>query len=116
MIKEKIEDYVLFSALSGSVTLGEDTWLIDSGAFKHMTGQRDILSSLTENNFPQKVTVEDDYQYPIKGVGESYQYPITSTCAQPQGHPTQQISISLCLTGESSRVSHHLNSLHRGEQ
>jgi hypothetical protein len=36
-----------------------------------MTGQSDILSSLTENNFPQKVTLGDDYQYPIKGVGES---------------------------------------------
>jgi hypothetical protein len=53
------------------VTPGEDTWLIDSGACKHMTGQRDILSSFTEKNFPQKVTLEDDYQYPIKGVGES---------------------------------------------
>jgi hypothetical protein len=50
---------------------GEDTWLIDSGASKHMTGQRDILSSLIENNFPQKVTLGDDYPYPIKGVGES---------------------------------------------
>jgi hypothetical protein len=36
-----------------------------------MTCQRDILSSLTEKNFPQKVTLGDDYQYPIKGGGES---------------------------------------------
>jgi hypothetical protein len=71
MIKEKIEDYVLFFSLSGSVSLGEDTWLIDSGASKHMSGQRDILSSLTEKNFPQKFTLGDGYQYPIKGVGES---------------------------------------------
>jgi hypothetical protein len=52
LIKEKIEDYVLFLSLSGSVTPGEDTWLIDSGASKHMTGQRDILSSLIEKIFP----------------------------------------------------------------
>jgi hypothetical protein len=71
MIKEKIEDYVLFSALSRSVSPGEDTWLIDSGASKHMIGQRDILSSLTEKNYPQKVILGDDYQYPIKGVGKS---------------------------------------------
>jgi hypothetical protein len=71
MIKEKIEDYVLFSALSGFVSPGEDTWLIDSDASNHMTGQRDILSSLTDKNFPQKITLGDDYQYPIKGVGES---------------------------------------------
>jgi hypothetical protein len=38
------------------------------------------------------------------------------TCAQPHACPTQQISFSLCLTGESSGVSHHLNSLHRGGQ
>jgi hypothetical protein len=53
------------------VSPGEDTWLIDSGASKHMTDQRDILSSLTEKNFPQKVTLGDDYQYPIIVVGES---------------------------------------------
>ena len=38
--KEKdIEEYVLFSAISGSVTPGEDIWLIDSGASKHVTGK-----------------------------------------------------------------------------
>ena len=36
-----------------------------------MTGQRDILSCLSEKNFSHKVTLGDDYQYPIKGVGES---------------------------------------------
>jgi hypothetical protein len=71
MIREQIEYHVLISALSGSVSPGEDTWLIDSGAFKHMIGQRDILSFLSEKNFSQRVTLGDDYQYPIKGVGES---------------------------------------------
>jgi hypothetical protein len=50
---------------------GEDTWLIDSGASKHMPGQKDILSRLIENDFPRKVSLGDDYQYPIKGMGES---------------------------------------------
>ena len=36
--KEEIEEYVLYSALSGAMTPGSDTWLIDSGASKHMTG------------------------------------------------------------------------------
>jgi hypothetical protein len=36
-----------------------------------MTGQRDILSCLSENKFSQKVTLGDDYQFLIKGVGES---------------------------------------------
>jgi hypothetical protein len=70
MIKEHIEDYVLISSLSGSVSHGEDTWLIDSGASNYMTGQRETLSCFIENNFPQKVTLGDNYQYPIKRVGE----------------------------------------------
>jgi hypothetical protein len=53
------------------VSPDEDTWIIDSGASNNMIGQRDILSFLTKNKFPQKVTLGDDYQYPIKGVGES---------------------------------------------
>jgi hypothetical protein len=47
IIKEHFKDYVLISALSGSVSPGEDTWLIYSGASKYMIGQRDILCSLT---------------------------------------------------------------------
>ena len=49
-----MEEYVLFSALSRSVTPGEDTWLIDSGASKHMTGHKKTLSKLEEKNSPQK--------------------------------------------------------------
>jgi hypothetical protein len=71
MLGEQIKEHVLISALLGSVTPGEDTWLIDSGASKHMTGQRDILCYILEIFFSQKVTLGDDYQYPIKGVGES---------------------------------------------
>jgi hypothetical protein len=52
LTKEEIEEYVLFSALSRSVTPGEDTWLIDSDASKHMTGQKNTLSSLIEKDSP----------------------------------------------------------------
>jgi hypothetical protein len=44
-----------------------------------MTGQRDILPCLVENNFPHKFTLGDDYQYPIKGVGESNYKPDLGT-------------------------------------
>jgi hypothetical protein len=71
LTKDEIEEYVLFSALSGSVIAGEDTWLIDSGASKHMTGQKNILSSLIEKDFPQNISLREDYQCPIKGMGES---------------------------------------------
>jgi hypothetical protein len=66
-----IKDHVLISALSGSISPGEDTWLIDSGASKHMTGKKNTLSCISEKKFSQKVTLGDDYQYPIKGIGES---------------------------------------------
>jgi transposase InsO family protein len=36
-----------------------------------MTRQRNILSCILEKKFSQKVTLGDDYQYAIKGVGES---------------------------------------------
>jgi hypothetical protein len=53
------------------VTPGKDTWIIDSGASKHMTGQKNTLSSLVEKNSSQKVSLGDYYQYPIKGLGEA---------------------------------------------
>ena len=69
--EEDAEEYVIFSALSGSVNPREDTWLIDSGASNHMMGQKKTLSKLEEKSSPQKVSLGDDYQYPIKGVGEA---------------------------------------------
>ena len=53
---------MLFSALSGSVTPGEDTWLIDNGASKHMTRKKTTLQNPEEKNSPQKVSLGDDYQ------------------------------------------------------
>ena len=68
------DEYSLISTLTGTITHGNDTWLVDSGAFKHMTGYKDYLSALVEKELHQKVKLGDDYQYLIKGVGEaSYQ-------------------------------------------
>ena len=53
------------------MTPGEDTWLIDSGASKHTTRQNKTLSKLEEKNSSQKVSLGDDYQYPIRGIGEA---------------------------------------------
>ena len=36
-----------------------------------MTGKKQTLSRLEEKNSPQKVSLGDDYQYPIKGIGDS---------------------------------------------
>jgi hypothetical protein len=69
--EDSSEEYVLISALTGTVTHGSDTWLIDSGASKHMTGYKESLSDLVQKDSPHKVKLGDDYQYPIKGVGEA---------------------------------------------
>jgi hypothetical protein len=59
------------TALIGTFTHGSDTWLIDSGASKHMTGYKYSLSKLVQKDSPQKVKLSDDYKYPIKGVREA---------------------------------------------
>lgn len=65
------EEYTMISALIGSVTHGSDTWLIGSGASKHMTGNNEVLINLIQKDSPQKVKLGNDYQYPIKGEGEA---------------------------------------------
>ena len=68
------DEYTLISTLTGTITHHNDTWLVENGASKHMTSYRDYLSALVEKESHQKVKLGDNYQYPIKGVGEeSYQ-------------------------------------------
>ena len=42
------EEYVLISSLTGSVSPGNDTWVIYSGASKHMIGFKESLSCLEQ--------------------------------------------------------------------
>ena len=46
--EDSSEEYVLVSALTGSVSPGNDTWLVDSGASKNMTDYKDSLSCLVQ--------------------------------------------------------------------
>ena len=55
----------------GNVTHGSKDWIINSGASKHMIGFKESFEKLSEHNSPHKVKLKDDYQYPIKGSGES---------------------------------------------
>jgi hypothetical protein len=52
--KAKDEEFVFVSALIGTITQGSDTWLVDSGASKHMTGFRSSLTNLTKRAHPFK--------------------------------------------------------------
>ena len=65
------EEYVLIYTLTRTITHGSNDWLIDSGDSKHMTGFKESFVKLSEHESPHKVKLGDDYQYPIKGSGES---------------------------------------------
>ena len=71
--EDSCEDYVLISTFTGSISLGSDTWLVDSGASKHMIGYKDSLSCLVQKDSPHEVILGDDSQYPIKGMGEVHE-------------------------------------------
>ena len=69
--EESIEEHLLISSLTWSVSLGNDTWLFDSRASKHMSGYKDSLSCLVQKESPHKVMLGGDSQYRIKGMGEA---------------------------------------------
>ena len=55
------EEYALISGLTSLVSLGNDTWLVDSGASKNMTGYKDSLSFLVQKESANKVMFGDDH-------------------------------------------------------
>jgi hypothetical protein len=59
------------SSLSGMVPTNENTWLIDSGASRHMTGLRDHLTHFIEKETHLHVVLGDDARYNVRGVGTS---------------------------------------------
>ena len=61
---------MLISTLIGTITHGINDCLMDSGASKHMTGYKELFINMYEHESPHKVKLGDDYQYPIKGIGE----------------------------------------------
>jgi hypothetical protein len=67
----KEEAFLFISILSGMVPTNDDTWLIDSGASRHMTGFRIHLTNLVEKETNLHVVLEDNAIYNVKGVGTS---------------------------------------------
>ena len=62
-------NYLLLSSLSGTIQTSCDTWLIDSGASRHMTGYQTLLSNLDKRESNQNVILGDDARYAVRGVG-----------------------------------------------
>jgi hypothetical protein len=67
--KENRKEYYLVSTLFNSVFTGPKTWLVDSGASKHMTWFKEILSDFETKSFVKQVDLGDDKSYNIEGVG-----------------------------------------------
>jgi hypothetical protein len=57
-------------ALSGMVPTNDNTWLIDSGASRHMTSLRDHLTHFVEKETHLHV-LGFDARYNVRGVGTS---------------------------------------------
>jgi hypothetical protein len=67
--KENRKAYYFVSTLSSSVSMGLKTWLVDSGASKHMTWYKEILSYFQTKSFVEQVEIGDEKCYKIEGVG-----------------------------------------------
>jgi hypothetical protein len=59
------------STLSGMVPTNDNTWLIDSGASRHMTDRRNHLTHFVEKETHLHVVLGDDARYNVRGVGTS---------------------------------------------
>ena len=55
--------------LSGTIQTCCDTWLIDSGASRHMTGYQELFSDLAKRESHQKVIIGYDARYAVRGAG-----------------------------------------------
>lgn len=64
-------EYLLYSALSSNVTTDIHTWLIHSGASRHITRFSEHPSDLVEKDSSKQVIIGDDASYSMKGVGTS---------------------------------------------
>lgn len=67
--QERREEYYLVSTLSGSFTNSKDSWLVDSGASRHMTGYKGVLLNFKEKSYSVQVKLRNEVSYAIKGTG-----------------------------------------------
>jgi hypothetical protein len=56
------------------VCTNDNTWLIDSGASRHMTSLRNHLTHFVEKETHLHVVLGDDARYNVRGVGDDARY------------------------------------------
>ena len=62
------ENYAFIVALSSELNSNHSTWILDSGASRHISGFKDKFDTLS-NHEAEEVTIGDNSSYPIKGIG-----------------------------------------------
>ena len=65
------EGFLFIFALSSNVPTNSDTWSFDSGASRHITGLKEHLFNLKENDSHLQVIIGDDASYLVKSVGST---------------------------------------------
>ena len=58
---DSYEEYVLISALTGTITHERNDWLMDSGDSNHTTGYKESFANMSKHESPHKVKLGDDY-------------------------------------------------------
>jgi hypothetical protein len=69
--ESKDEEFVFVSALTGTITQGNNTWLINSNASKHMTVFKSSLTNLTKKSSSLQVELGDDSMHVVKAIREA---------------------------------------------
>jgi hypothetical protein len=64
----KKDNSLFFLALSSELNTNKNTWIIDSGASRHIIGFRNQFEDL-EGHSSEEVTIGDNSTYPVKGIG-----------------------------------------------
>jgi hypothetical protein len=67
----QINKDINISTLSGMVPINDKTYLIESGASRHMTCLRNHLTHFVEKETHLHVVLGDDAKYNVRGVGTS---------------------------------------------
>jgi len=63
-------EYILFSALSCCTPPDScDSWLVDSGAYRHFSRYKEVLLDLVERKSNLKIILGDNSTYPVKDFG-----------------------------------------------
>lgn len=58
----------LYSTLTHQTSNKVNSWVIEGGSSRHITGFREVLDFMREEN-DKDVTIGDDSTHPVKGVG-----------------------------------------------